>query len=84
MFPREMTVDLGDRFAMFVGKVVIGSALVYGASVVIGPFVKNLRVNVTWSSDEDVLGNVRNIFSKKKPKTAPVTEEEAPIDGEPV
>jgi len=48
-----MDLHLGDRFAMLVGKVVIGTLVIWGATVVVGPFLKNVRVSVKWSSGEE-------------------------------
>jgi hypothetical protein len=45
-------LHLGDRFAMLVGKMVIGGVMIWGATVVLGPFLRNIDVKVTWDSKE--------------------------------
>jgi hypothetical protein len=44
---------MGDRFAMLVGKMVIGGAMVWGFSIAIRPVISRIKVRVSWESGDE-------------------------------
>jgi hypothetical protein len=49
---KSMSLSLSDRFAMAVGKVVIGVATLWVATSVLRPLVRNINISVSFDPKE--------------------------------